>query len=240
MEKEGLYKKFAEYYDKIYFIKDYKKEANFIHKLIKKYKKNRGGNLLDVCCGTAEHEKYLKGYAIYGIDKNKEMIKIAKKKIKGAKFKVMEMRKIRLRKKFDVILCLFSSINYNKNREELKITLKSFYNHLNKGGLVIFDIGFTELTQSRIDVNTTKNEENIIRISKTELNKDKIIHKSLFLVEKGNKSFSFVDVHVLSKFKVQDIIKIMENLGFNVQIYGGFKFRKFKNSSRRPVIVGIK
>ena len=61
-----------------------------------------------------------KGYSVTGVDLNKEMLKIAKKKIKGIKFIQQDMKKLRLNKKFDIVTCFFSSIHYNQNIKELK------------------------------------------------------------------------------------------------------------------------
>ncbi|MEI8008852.1 MAG: hypothetical protein WCI00_05715 [bacterium] len=52
MEKTSIYRELAKYYDLIYSSKDYKKEADIIHKLITKYKKTNGNALLEVACGT--------------------------------------------------------------------------------------------------------------------------------------------------------------------------------------------
>jgi len=60
MKEWELYNKTAKYYDLIYGWKDYRKESEFIHKLIQKHKKNTGNELLDVACGTGNHIRYLK------------------------------------------------------------------------------------------------------------------------------------------------------------------------------------
>lgn len=97
---EYLYKKFAEYYDLCYSGKDYAKETNFLQNLIKKYKIN-GKKILDVGCGTGNHALLLKkkGFDVTGIDLNKEMLKVAKKKSKSIKFLQGDMRNFDLKKR---------------------------------------------------------------------------------------------------------------------------------------------
>ena len=76
-----MYREIASYYDLIYSWKDYKKEAKKIKKLILKYKKSDGNELLDIACGTGKHLEYLKNtFSCMGVDINEEMINIAKKK----------------------------------------------------------------------------------------------------------------------------------------------------------------
>ena len=94
-----MYKQLAKYYDKIYSSKDYKSECEKIHTLIKEYKKSKGKEMLDVACGTGNHIQYLKKYYdITGIDLDKDMLKIAKKKFPGIKFHHGDMRIFNLKK----------------------------------------------------------------------------------------------------------------------------------------------
>ena len=55
MKHQLLYKDLAKYYDLIYEWKDYKKEVEKIEGIIKKTKKSRGKDLLEMACGTAHH-----------------------------------------------------------------------------------------------------------------------------------------------------------------------------------------
>lgn len=70
---------FHKYYDKIYSRKDYNAEVSFILSMVKNYIPK---TVLDVGCGTGNHTiQFLKkGFDVYGIDTDKEMIKKAKAK----------------------------------------------------------------------------------------------------------------------------------------------------------------
>ena len=90
-----LYKQLAKFYDKIYASIPYEKWADFIFRCWKKFCKSKGKDLLDVACGTGNLMLELKklGFNVFGLDLNKEMIKIAKKKIKTkAKFYIGDMK----------------------------------------------------------------------------------------------------------------------------------------------------
>ena len=60
MKKQALYKNLAKYYDCVYSMKDYKKEADALKRIIARYKKIKGKNLLEVACGTGNYLQYLK------------------------------------------------------------------------------------------------------------------------------------------------------------------------------------
>jgi len=129
----------SELYDLIYSFKDYAKESKEIYEMVRKYRP-RAQEVLDVGCGTGEHHKYLKDvYSLSGLDINPNFIEMAKTKVPNAAYHIGDMRAFNLEKKFDVILCLFSSIAYVKDFEELVSTLKNFRSHLHSDGLLIVE-----------------------------------------------------------------------------------------------------
>ncbi len=112
---EELYNNLAKYYDLIYQWKDYEKESREIKRIIYKYKKSKGNDLLEVACGTGSHLKYLqKEFSCLGVDLNNSMLEMAKKKVPNVILKRKDMINLNIKKKFDIILCLFSSIGYVK------------------------------------------------------------------------------------------------------------------------------
>ena len=138
-----MYTDSSVYYDLIYSFKDYQKESAAIIEMIKA-RQPRGRTVLDVGCGTAEHHKYLKEhYEIDGIDLNEQFIQIAATKNKHGNYIVADMRSFHLGKKYDVIICLFSSIGYLKSIAEIVLALRCFKEHLNPNGLIIVEPWFT-------------------------------------------------------------------------------------------------
>ena len=132
---------FGEYYDRIYLKrKDYKFESDVIEKIIRQFERKSSKTLLDVGCGTGEHLKHLsRSFHCEGIDISEEMIKVARKKVASAEFKVANMIDFSLRKKFDVITCLFSSIGYVQTFENLVKTFRNFHNHVSSEGLTLVE-----------------------------------------------------------------------------------------------------
>src|SRR5437879_5173659 len=131
MSKLEMYTSLAKYYDKIYHRKDYEKEVDFLEQVFRKFGR-KVNDILDVACGTGNHDVIFadRGYSITGVDLNKEMIKIARRKVRQAKYLVGDMRSFDLGKQFDAILCLFSAIDYNTNVKDMKEALSNFYRHL--------------------------------------------------------------------------------------------------------------
>ena len=95
-------KNYSEVYNLLYKGKNYKKEFNFIKKIIRKYQ-NKSKTLLDVGCGTGSYSKLMTELKlnVTGIDKSKSMLKIARSKYKKNKnlvFKKSNILKMNLKK----------------------------------------------------------------------------------------------------------------------------------------------
>ena len=244
-----LYKELARFYDLIYsqtFKEFHEKYAFFIFEAYKKFCKSKGKNLLEVACGTGELMKRLKkfGFNVAGLDLNKEMIKIAKKKLK-AKFYIADMKSFSLDEKFDVIACVFTSMNYNLNKTELENTLKNFYEHLKQGGIVVFDIPPKRFLEKRIGKQWINVFEHgalkIVRISQLEKGAEENTVKNVmayFFKEKGKIDFE-IDVHVQGLFSVAEVKKLMKKVGFKkVYVFGNMNFEKYTINSNRAYFVG--
>ena len=142
---------FANYYDLL--MGDYSLLLNAIHTLITHYApKRKQLRILELGCGTGTILKtFPKSYKLYGLDIAKDMITIAKQKVPHATFVVGDMTNFSLPQKFDVILCVFDSINHLTHFAQWKKVLRLAARHLSKGGVFIFDIN----TPKRLNTLTT-------------------------------------------------------------------------------------
>ena len=108
-----MFSESAHLYDAIYTkLKNYEEEAAKVHAWINELRPN-AKTVLDVACGTGEHSKYLKNwYQVDGVDLSKEFLAIAQSKNPNGLYKVANMIDLDLGKRYDAIICLFSSIGY--------------------------------------------------------------------------------------------------------------------------------
>jgi SAM-dependent methyltransferase len=132
------YDVFAPFYDAA--MGDMADKVTFLKKLLRDYAPE-AQSVLELACGTGIITKELAGaYTVTGLDLSPEMIAIAKQKLPQAKFKVGDMASFRLGKTFDVVLCLFDSVNHLLEWDDWRSMFQSVDEHLNKGGLFVFDI----------------------------------------------------------------------------------------------------
>jgi ubiquinone/menaquinone biosynthesis C-methylase UbiE len=142
----NMFSKSAQYYDEIYasIDKDYAAEASKAHKIIQKYKRAKGKALLDVACGTGFHAGLLnKYYQVEGVDLDPEMLAVAKQKHPKITFHQGDMTDFDLRRQFDAIVCLFSSIGYVKTKLRLQKAIRNMVKHLLPGGVLLIEPWFT-------------------------------------------------------------------------------------------------
>ena len=97
--------------------------------------------LLELACGTGAILKILaESYDVAGLDISPQMLALARKKLPHVRFYRKDMVKFELATKFDVIICVFDSINHVLKFTDWQKIFRSAARHLEEGGLFLFDI----------------------------------------------------------------------------------------------------
>lgn len=186
--------KYSQYYDFIYKDKNYKKEVDFILRVIKKYSPILVKSVLSLGCGTIRHDILLakKGYYILGIDRSGKMLELAKEKIKKDKITNIDLgrrdiRNLKIRKKFDFAMAMFNVIGYQIENEDMEKALRNIANSLRKNAIFVFDCWYLPAVFKKKPTNRIKKikEDNkiIIRETAQNLNVEKNIININFKVK---------------------------------------------------------
>ncbi len=223
MSHRILYQKYAQYYDLLHKDKDYAGEVHVLEKIIKRYKKSEGKDLLDIGCGTGHHLSYFKkNFSCTGIDFNDGMLKVARRKVKGVKFTQGDMTTFSLNQKFDVITCLYSSISYTKTLSKLRRAMDNFVRHLKPGGVVIIEPYFTPKTfrPNRPHVSITGNDN--IKIARVSISqrKGKLASRETIMViaEKNKNLVSIQENREIGLFEVEEMLTVMKESGLSAKL----------------------
>ncbi len=214
----SLYNTFAEYYDCLHSKKNYANEVAELKKIIRKYKKSNGDDLLDVACGTGQHISFFqKDFSCTGIDLHKSMLKVARKKNPSISFKQSEMENFHLRKRFDIITCLYGSVSYTLTVRNLKTTVDNFVHHLQPGGVVIIEPYFSNKQFKPNCPTLSTVEDKDLKIARVSLSrrKGKLATRNMIMtvVEKGKGVFSFEDKRDIALFAPKQILTVMKQAG---------------------------
>lgn len=131
-----MFTRSARFYDAVYSFKDYAAEAAKVDALIKR--RNPGARtLLDVACGTGKHLEHLHGrYDAEGLDLDPELLAIARERLPGIRLHEGDMATFDLGRRFDAVICLFSSIGYARTVEDLNRAVAAMAFHLEPGGVL--------------------------------------------------------------------------------------------------------
>jgi SAM-dependent methyltransferase len=141
------HEKLARFYDAA--MGDRTEMGAFVHRLICEYQ-SEARTLLELACGTGAILNILaRSYNVAGLDLSSEMLAIARKKLPQVSFYRKNMVSFDLGKQFDVIVCVFDSINHVLKFADWQKIFRNTARHLEKDGLFLFDIN-TEAKLKRL------------------------------------------------------------------------------------------
>lgn len=221
--------KYARYYDLLYQDKDYRKEADYVDDLIRRYSIKRNKSLLDVGCGTGGHAIWFakKGYKVFGIDRSAEMISLARKRLtqeKEVEFGVRDVSRFALGSKFDIAVSLFHVMSYLTTNEGFLKSLTNIANQLKKDGLFIFDFWYGPAVLKQKPAGRVKEVSDaftIIKrsvIPKININQDTvdIDYKSVVLNKDNRRPKVIRERHTLRYFFLPELYLMLGIAGFRV------------------------
>ena len=206
----------AQWYDLLYRFKDYQKEADWIVELLNRIHPD-AQTVLDVACGTAEHDRYLsQHFKIDGIDSNEGFVRIARQKNPDGRYTCADMQDFTLSKKYDVIICLFSSIGYVKTIANVQKTLVCFKEHLNSEGIILVEpwFDFESWNPGSSHMLTAETEDlKVCRMNVSRQDGHLSILDFHYLVATADGVQHFEEVHEIGIFSRDDILKAFSAAG---------------------------
>ncbi len=202
----------TELYDLIYStFKNYRDETAQIAALLRDINASYR-TVLDVGCGTGEHARLLAslhGFMVDGLDLNPDFLGIARAKHPSGRFYEGDMSDFRLPARYDVILCLFSSIGYVKTLARVEQTLRCFREHLVPHGVVILEPWFPP-DKMRIGPHSERTGEGagvrVRRVGRTEVDGRLSRLRFDYTIESADGTRHATEVHELGLFTLDEMI----------------------------------
>jgi len=221
MENFGLYSK---YYDLLYADKEYEKEAEYVMDLIRTFNKGTA-SILEFGSGTGKHGKLFKagGFEHYGIERSNEMVEEAHKT--GVECEQGDITSFKLDKKFGVVISLFHVISYLTTNKEVNECFTKANEHLEDGGLFIFDTWYTPAVYFNKPENRIRKVGNelldVTRFASPAIHYNSNIvdvNFTVFIKEKAdNRTTELVEKHPMRHFSIPEIALFAEINGFAIE-----------------------
>jgi SAM-dependent methyltransferase len=195
---------YSKYYEALYKDKNYEQEALYVIQLINSLKPGVK-KLIELGCGTGKHAEIFcrNGFLVTGLERSPQMVRIAKaKSIKNFRPLVSDIATYSLNEKFEVAISLFHVVSYLTSNEMVLSCFKATSEHLEKGGLFIFDVWYSPAVYY---------QQPTIKIKRLELDNLKIIRLAE-PVTHFNKNIVDVHYEVIIKDQVTSITEVLNEV----------------------------
>ncbi|MBN1301038.1 MAG: class I SAM-dependent methyltransferase [Melioribacteraceae bacterium] len=230
-------------YLSVYSHRNEKDAQDIIRLITKTLKLKENANILDAACGAGRHSILLaeKGYNLTAFDLSRNLLKIAAENALdlgvNINFICSDLRYASFRRKFDLILNMFTSFGYFDNDDENF----SFFNNskyfLSFNGYIVLDY-FNEkfLKNNLVAFNEKKINGKIIKETRSIVD-TRVVKK--IAIEYDGKDHIFYET--VKMYKVEHLENTFTNMGFKIEnLFGDYKGNVFDQNNSERLIMFLK
>ncbi len=254
MRLEGFdqpFTRIAPYYDRIMSFVNYRSWVSYIERII--FMRNiKEKTITDIACGTGVClELWLnKGYRVIGLDASEAMLAVcrnrfAKEVLANGKVKLVsgDLRSFSLEEKVPVITCLYDSLNYLLNSDELLDCFKSVHTNLKTDGLFIFDMNTIHALQDEWGNQVFERHDGPIHSvwdnSFDPLSRISTLKLTVNVIESSG-AVTIKEVHQEKAYSLDEIRSICRSAGFETSLYRHLTFNPANEFDTRILGVATK
>ena len=242
------YSAFAQVYDKMMHDVDRDAWIAYLDGFLKEHDVH---TVMDCACGTGANaiRLYKLGYHVTGNDVSPEMLIEARNNafVQGAKgviFICEDMRKLKIHKPIDAIVCVCDGVNYLASIKDVE----SFFSHaagcLKPGGLLLFDISSPYKFRRILNMNTfTEETDEYAYIWKNNFDPEsKLCEMSLTVFEKQGEHYKrFTESHLQRAHSVEELRAALKAAGFSdIHCYCAFTREPVRPNTERIQFAAVR
>lgn len=194
-------------------------------------------HLLDVACGEGSFAVTMaqQGYRVTGIDQSHRMIDLACARAKEAEvevdFFVEDMRELTFEADFDLVTCLFDSMNYLLTIRDLQDAIKCAFAALKPGGIYIFDMNTIyglAVDWMREKTYIQNEADDFIEIHRQEFDYENLVAtmEITFFKQNGDLWERVDETHRERGYPIADVHFLINEVGFEIiDLFGSLRKR---------------
>jgi SAM-dependent methyltransferase len=217
---------------------DYKFWAKYLYETIKQYCVCNKCSVLELAAGNCSLAKYLYKKFPYYLVSDLSISMLRKCKINSIHKVCFDMLRIPLKKRFEIVLCTFDSVNYILSKKKLKEFFTGVRDVLTEDGIFLFDVGLIKNSLHHQLYSKKQGRVGEVEIERESifLNKSKI-HKNIFYIklENGKK---VKEIHRQKIYELYELFDIIEQSKLYVaECFDAFTFNDCKPNNFRAQFV---
>ncbi len=219
---ELIYRTRADLYDRIYHWKDYTGESERLRDLVAEEGIEEGSAVLEAACGTGLYLEQLgRWFRMSGFDLHPPMLHQARRRLPSTPLFAADMRRFRLARPVDALLCLFSSIGYLATDEDLEGAAACFAAALRPGGLLVVEpwIAREQYDPGRPSMHTYQDDDlKLCRSVVAAQEGDRAVLEMNWLVAARDRPVEhFVERHEMRFVPIEEMLALLGRSGFDAR-----------------------
>lgn len=237
-----MYGDFAYFYDKLMYDLDYEKIYKFIREVLGK-KSLEPELILEMACGTGGlTEKLARDYKIHAFDLSDDMLSVCQNKIRSKNLKLFKQNMVGFSApaSYDAIFSVGDSLNYLTDEKDFEAAIKSSYDHLNDGGIFIFDLN-TEYKFKNIPPVTVDEVEDVLYLWENIYDEEEKLNTygvNFFRNIKDNDYKRFYEEHLERAYDLSFVKNLLGKTGFkDIEVYDDYEFKEVRDETSRYTFI---
>ncbi|HUW84229.1 MAG TPA: class I SAM-dependent methyltransferase [Phycisphaerae bacterium] len=201
----------------------------------------RAETWLDLCCGTGSLLRLVceNGFVVTGVDASRHQVAHARRNAPSARVIVQDIRELSLSREFDVVTCMFDSLNYLTRKQDLLRAFGKTKRHLSHSGRFAFDMNTFEGLQDQWCKTSVTHERDLTLLMESSFDASRAIGRCLItgFIRKGRSYRRFQEEHVERGYRAREIEDLLDQAGFSFRKLDGHSFGRPKKRSARLLYV---
>ncbi len=236
----------ADYYDALMSFVNYPAWVSYIESILK-LNEIRQREILDLACGTGVCLEIWrqKGYKIWGLDRSRAMLDVCRRRfdrlgIDDVRLINADMRYRVLKGAFPILTCLYDSLNYNLNIEDLFSCAKNAHACLKPDGIFIFDMNTIHCLRDEWGSNRYERDDNNIHSvwrnsfdAETNVSSLRITLR----IRHNGRNLVLREHHEERGYSLREIGECLQAAGFRINLYRHLTFNPAQENDIR--IMGV-